>query len=114
MATAPIDVDALVALDVHVHAERNHDEERDPVTLEVLEAAARYFGRSPAQPSAGEVAEYYRERRMLAVLFNVDDEAGMGRRRLGSQEVLEAGRAHPDVIIPFGSVDPHRGKLAVR
>jgi predicted TIM-barrel fold metal-dependent hydrolase len=114
MPTAPIDVDALVAIDVHVHAERNAGEPQDPVTLEVLEAAARYFGGSPPQPTAQEVAEYYRQRNMLAVVFNVDDEAGMGRRRLGSSEILEAARANPDVLIPFGSIDPHRGKLAVR
>ena len=38
----------------------------------------------------------------------------MGRRRLGNDEVLEAARANADVLIPFGSVDPHKGKLAVR
>jgi uncharacterized protein len=110
----PVDLDALVAIDVHVHAERNTDEEQDPVTLEVLEAAARYFGGSPPQPTAQEVADYYRERRILAVIFTVDDEAGMGRRRIGNDEVLEAARANPDILIPFGSVDPHKGKLAVR
>jgi uncharacterized protein len=114
MADARIDIDALRAIDVHVHAERNEDEEQDPVTLEVLEAAGKYFGGSPPQPSAQEVADYYRERKMLAVVFNVDDEAGMGRRRLGSRELLEVARANPDVVIPFGSVDPHKGKLAVR
>jgi predicted TIM-barrel fold metal-dependent hydrolase len=109
-----VDIDQLSAIDVHVHAERNEDEVPDPVTTEVLEAAARYFGGSPPQPTAREVAEYYRQRNMLAVIFNVDDEAGMGRRRLGNQEVLSAARENPDVLIPFGSVDPHRGKLAVR
>jgi predicted TIM-barrel fold metal-dependent hydrolase len=109
-----VDVDSLVAIDVHVHAERNRDESPDPVTSEFLEAAARYFGGSPPQPTALDVADYYRERGMLAVLFNVDDEAGMGRRRLGNAEVLEAARANPDVVIPFASVDPHKGKLAVR
>jgi uncharacterized protein len=109
-----IDLSKVTAIDVHVHAERNHSEEQDPVTLEVLEAAGKYFGGSPPQPSAQEVADYYRQRDMVAVLFNVDDEAGMGRRRLGSQEVLEVARANPDVIIPFGSIDPHKGKLAVR
>jgi predicted TIM-barrel fold metal-dependent hydrolase len=111
-----IDLDSVRAIDVHVHAERNARDgcEPDPVTTEVLEAAARYFGGSPPQPTAAEVADYYRERGMVAVLFNVDDEAGMGRRRLGNEEVLEAARANPDVLIPFGSVDPHKGKLAVR
>ncbi|HUA71380.1 MAG TPA: amidohydrolase family protein [Solirubrobacteraceae bacterium] len=109
-----IDVENLVAIDVHVHAERNHSHPQDPVTTEILEAAARYFGGSPPQPSAREVADYYRERNILAVIFTVDDEAGMGRKRLGNAEVLEAARANPDVLIPFGSVDPHKGKLAIR
>ena len=51
---------------------------------------------------------------MLAVVFTVDDEAGMGRKRLGNAEVLEAARDNPDVMIPFASVDPHKGKLGVR
>jgi predicted TIM-barrel fold metal-dependent hydrolase len=109
-----VDVDQLAAIDVHVHAERNEGQPQDPVTAEVLEAAARYFGGSPPQPTAREVADYYRQRNMLAVIFTVDDEAGMGRRRLGNDEVLAAARENPDVLIPFGSVDPHKGKLAVR
>jgi predicted TIM-barrel fold metal-dependent hydrolase len=109
-----LDVDNLVAIDVHTHAERNKDRPQDAVTEEVLEAAARYFGGSPSQPTAQEVADYYRERRMAAVIFTVDDEAGMGRPRLGNDEVLQAARANPDVLIPFASVDPHKGKLAVR
>jgi uncharacterized protein len=109
-----IDVASLVALDVHVHAERNRGEEQDPVTGEILAAAAEYFGGSPPQPTAEEVAAYYRERGMAAVLFTVDDEAGLGRRRLGNDEVLAAAEANPDVLIPFASVDPHKGKLGVR
>jgi uncharacterized protein len=84
------------------------------VTGELLAAAAKYFGVSPSQPTAQEVADYYRERRMVAVVFTVDDEAGMGRKRVGNDEVLEAACANPDVLIPFGSVDPHKGKLGVR
>ncbi len=109
-----VDIEQLAAIDVHVHAERNEGEPQDPVTGEVLEAAARYFGGSPPQPTAREVAGYYRQRNMLAVIFTVDDEAGMGRRRLGNDEVLVAARENPDVLIPFASVDPHKGKLAVR
>jgi uncharacterized protein len=109
-----VDLDSLVAIDVHVHAERNADVEQDPVTLEVLEAAGRYFGGSPPQPTAQEVADHYRELKILAVVFTVDDEAGMGRRRIGNDEVLAAARANPDIMIPFASVDPHKGKLAVR
>jgi uncharacterized protein len=114
MTTQTIDLDRIVAIDVHTHAERNHGEPQDPVTLEVLKAAGEYFGGHPVQPTAQEVADYYRERNMLAVVFNIDDEAGMGRRRLGPGDLLKAAAANPDVLIPFGSVDPHKGKLAVR
>jgi predicted TIM-barrel fold metal-dependent hydrolase len=109
-----VNLDQIVAIDVHVHAERNENEPQDPVTTQVLEAAQRYFGSAPIQPTAAEVAEYYRERKMLAVIFTVDDEAGLGRRRLGNDEVLAAAGANPDVLIPFGSVDPHKGKLGAR
>lgn len=114
MTAGSIDLDAIVAIDVHTHAERNEGQTQDPVTVDLLDAAAKYFGAAPKQPTASDVADYYRERKMLAVVFTVDDEAGMGRRRIGNDEVLEAARANPDVLIPFGSVDPHKGKLAVR
>jgi len=113
-ATVSIDLDTIVAIDVHTHAERNAGEAPDPVTTEILDAAAAYFGGHPTQPTAQEVADYYRERHMLAIVFTVDDEAGMGRRRIGNTEVLEAARANPDVLIPFASIDPHKGKLGVR
>jgi predicted TIM-barrel fold metal-dependent hydrolase len=109
-----IDLDKLVAIDVHTHAQRNDGEPQDPVTVELLEAAAKYFGGDPPEPTAHDVAVYYRERNMIAVIFTVDDEAGMGRRRIGNDSVLEAARENPDVLIPFGSVDPHKGKLGVR
>jgi hypothetical protein len=51
---------------------------------------------------------------MLAVVFTVDDEAGMGRARISNDEVLEVATANPDVLIPFASIDPHKGKLGVR
>jgi uncharacterized protein len=109
-----VDLDKLSAIDVHVHAERNAGEPQDPVTEELLAAASSYFGSAPNQPTAQDVADYYRERNLLAVVFTVDDEAGMGRKRLGNREVLEAARENPDVMIPFASVDPHKGKLGVR
>ena len=109
-----IDLDAIVAIDVHTHAERSAHHEQDPVTGEILEAAGRYFGGTPPQPTTQEVADYYRERSMLAVVFTVDDEAGMGRARISNDEVLTAAAANPDALIPFASIDPHKGKLGVR
>ena len=43
-----LDLDAIVAIDVHVHAERNHDEPQDPVTTEILDAAATLLRRPSA------------------------------------------------------------------
>ena len=109
-----LDLDAIVAIDVHTQAERSAHASQDPVTGELLEAAAAYFGGRPPQPSTQEVADYYRERSMLAVVFTVDDEAGMGRARISNDEVLEVAAANPDALIPFASIDPHKGKLGLR
>ena len=37
----------------------------------------------------------------------------MGRAGL-NDEVLEMAAANSDVLIPFASIDPHKGKLGVR
>jgi predicted TIM-barrel fold metal-dependent hydrolase len=109
-----VDLERIVAIDVHTHAERSTHDPQDPVTGELLDAAAKYFGGHPPQPTVQEVADYYRERSMLAVVFTVDDEAGMGRARISNDEVLTAAAANPDALIPFASIDPHKGKLGVR
>jgi len=112
--TGDIDLDKLVAIDVHTHAEASAHQTPDPVTGEFLAAAAKYFGGHPSQPTAQAVADYYRERDMAAVIFAVDDEAGMGRHRIPNEEVAEVAAANADVLIPFASIDPHKGKLGVR
>jgi uncharacterized protein len=109
-----LDLDRLVAIDVHTHAEASLHGEADPVTDEILAAAAKYFGSAPAQPTASDVAQYYRERNMAAVIFFVDDEAGMGRHALSNDEVAQIAADNADVLIPFASIDPHKGKLGVR
>jgi hypothetical protein len=110
----PIDVDKIVAIDVHTHAERSQHGGEDEVTLEYLKAAAKYFGGDPPRPSTQDVADYYRERNMAAIVFTVDDEAGMGRRRVPNDEVAELAHKNSDVLIPFASIDPHKGKLGIR
>jgi uncharacterized protein len=109
-----IDVRALVAIDVHAHAERSAHSPEDEISLEYQAAAKNYFGGDPPRPSTQEVADYYRERKMAAVVFTVDDEAGIGRRRVPNEEVAEVAAQNADVLIPFASVDPHKGKLGIR
>jgi hypothetical protein len=51
LSVAAYDLDAIVAIDVHTHAERSAEHEQDPVAGELLAAASRYFGSDPAQPT---------------------------------------------------------------
>ena len=51
---------------------------------------------------------------MAAVVFTVDAGTAMGHPALSSEEIAEQAAAHPDVLIPFGSVDPLTGSAAVR
>ncbi len=75
---------------------------------ELRAAAARYFGSDQPLPTVDDVAAYYRERNMVAVLFTVDWESRSGRAPIPNEEIAEAARANPDAVIPFASVDPAR------
>ena len=51
---------------------------------------------------------------MAAVVFTVDATTATGHPALSSEEIAEQAAEHADVLIPFGSVDPHQGADAVR
>jgi predicted TIM-barrel fold metal-dependent hydrolase len=106
-----IDLEAVEAIDVHVHAEVGRQGE-DGMRPEWREAAAKYFGEH-ALPTADEVAEYYRERKLAAVIFTVDAETVTGRPAVPNEEIAEVAAANADVLIPFASVDPNKGARAV-
>jgi uncharacterized protein len=106
-----LDLDEIVAIDVHVHAEVGRHGE-DGLLPEWRTAAAAYFGEG-GTPTVDDVAAYYRERKMVAVVFTVDAESVTGRPAVPNEEIAEAAAANPDVLIPFASVDPGKGKRAV-
>ena len=108
-----IDVDKLVALDVHTHAEVSSRDPQDPCSLPFEEAKAKYF-KEAARPTIPEVAQYYRERSMAAVIFAVDSESEMGLWRIANEEVAELAAENNDVLIPFASIAPARGKMGAR
>lgn len=101
-----VDLEKIVAIDVHTHAEVGRTGE-DGLLPEWREAAQKYFGEA-ATPTVEEVATYYRDRNMLAVVFTVDAETVTGRAAVRNEEILEVAAANPDVLIPFASVDPNR------
>jgi uncharacterized protein len=105
-------LDSIVAIDVHTHAERAHAG-HDSLPAPLVEAAARHFRGELPRPTAQEVADYYRERRMMAVIFPVDHELATGQPRVPNEEVAAIAAANPDVLIPFASVDPARGTAGV-
>lgn len=96
------------AIDVHVHIEVGPDGD-DHLSPELREAAARYFKGEVRLPSIDQVAEYYRERQMMAVVFGVDSALTTGQPRIPNDFVVEGARRHHDVLIPFASIDPRRG-----
>jgi uncharacterized protein len=55
----------------------------------------------------------YRSLSMAAVVFTVDAGTATGHPALSSEEIADSAAAYPDVLIPFGSVDPLRGPVAV-
>jgi len=109
-----INLDALVAIDIHTHAETSTRALPDAVEREMEEARERYFRYKVKHPTIAQMAEYYRSRKMAFVVFTVDTERGMGFSGVTNEEVAESAAEHADVAIPFASIDPNRGKMGVR
>ncbi len=108
-----IDLSQLTAIDVHVHIEVDgHGHASLPDDLN--EAASTYFSTEGPRPDLDSVAEYYRERRMAAVVFSVDAETFLDHAPVSSAEIAEGAARNNDVLIPFGSVDPNRDDAVER
>jgi predicted TIM-barrel fold metal-dependent hydrolase len=108
-----MDLEALDAIDVHVHVEQD-GHGCFSLDQELMDASAKYFKADQDRtPTVASIAEHYRARRTAAVVFTVDATAGTGHAALSSEEIVDAAAEHADVLIPFGSVDPHAGKAAV-
>jgi predicted TIM-barrel fold metal-dependent hydrolase len=106
-------IDELVAIDVHTHAEISCRHPEDDYAQDIEEQKRKYF-KSGNPPTILETVAYYRERKIGLVMFTVDTEFEIGRRRVPNEEVVEAAAANSDMMIAFGSVDPHKGKMGLR
>ena len=109
-----MDIENLVAIDVHTHAEVSQRVASDTAWKEMQEATAQYFKDDSPRPTLPEIAAYYRERKIACVVFPVDMEAATGMVRVPNEEVAEAAAANPDIMIPFASIDPAKGKMGAR
>ncbi len=107
----PVNLQNLVAIDVHTHAWKSALQLDDALT-ESQEAMGRYFRYQPQHQTVPEMAEMYRKLRMAFVVFTVD---GLReKRKITNEEIAELAHKNSDVAIPFASIDPHRGDEGVR
>lgn len=109
-----VDLDAVSAIDVHVHVHAS-------VAADGAEGGGRlremgeYFRAGPVTGhDARELAAYYRERGMMAVIFMVDVVGGDEHGAVTNEEVARIAAENSDVLIPFASIDPARGADGVR
>lgn len=109
-----IDVERLIAIDVHAHAHVSERIPDDPRWQEILEAGGRYFKEEGEQLTIAEIAAYYRARKIACVLFTVDIESTTGLTRLPNEEILDGAAANSDILIPFASIDPAKGHMGAR
>jgi predicted TIM-barrel fold metal-dependent hydrolase len=115
--TSTLAVDRLqdvVAIDIHTHATVSTRNPHDEVAAAFDAAMVQYFKEAMPRLTIAETAAFYRECKMLAVIFSVDTERGNGQYRITNEEVAEECAQHRDVLIPFASVDPLRGKMGAR
>ena len=77
------------------------------------DAAERYFGSANATPTIEETVAYYRERNIAAVIFPVDAESATGQPPFSNDEILRIASENDDLLIPFASIDPAKGKRGV-
>ncbi|MDB5820098.1 MAG: 4-hydroxyphenyl-beta-ketoacyl-CoA hydrolase [Rhizobacter sp.] len=106
-------IEDLIAIDLHTHAEVSCWNPFDKYGEEYDRAADKYF-KSGRRPTIEESIAYYRERKIGLVMFCVDAEAQMGRRRIPNEEIAEHAAKNSDIMIAFASIDPHKGKMGAR
>ena len=71
-------LDDVVAIDFHAHVEMSAAG-GDSLPDELRDAAVKHFRGESARPTALELVDYYRERKMMAVVFTVDAESFTGQ-----------------------------------
>ncbi len=109
------DADAVTAIDFHTHAEEPCGTHADDGYDDFQAAMQKYFHSGRAHPpTIPETAEYYRERNIGCVIFSVDAERETGFRRYNNEEMAELAHENGDIMIPFASIDPAKGKTGAR
>ncbi len=97
-----IDLASVRAIDTHVHVEADSSGNH-ALDDELLAAASKYFkATANSTPTIDEIAQYYREQGLAAVVFTVDAHTATGHPALSSEDlVAQAGAAYrrPDPVL---------------
>ena len=109
-----IDLSKVRAIDMHVHAEVSCHDPEDPVMGRFFDAASVYFKAPRARPKIPEIIDLYRAQQIAFCLFTVDCESAIGAKRVSNYEIAEYAAKHSDIVIPFASIDPRKGRMGVR
>ena len=108
-----LDLNKLSAIDVHTHAEVSCTQPQDDYRPELDLAFAKYF-KSDKRPTMQETADFYRSVNIGLVMFTIDSEHTVGKRRIPNIEVAECALKNNDIMIAFASIDPHKGRMGAR
>ena len=109
-----IELSKIRAIDVHVHAEVSCHDPEDPVMGRFFDAASAYFKAPRARPKIPEIIGLYRQQQIAFCLFTVDCESSIGAKRVSNYEIAEFAAKNADIVIPFASIDPRKGKMGAR
>ena len=101
-----MNIDGLVAIDVHVHLEHAGD------LTDADKQAQTYFGSSSIARDWTTLAEYFRSRKIGCVVFSVDERL-TGRPQVSNDDVATFAEENSDIVLAFASVDPTRGAEAL-
>ena len=110
-----IDLANIRAIDVHVHAEVSCHDPEDPVMGKFFDAASAYFKAPRERPTIPEI-----DRAITASSRSPSacSRSMRKRHRREADQQLRNRRASPpsnaDIVIPFASIDPHKGKMGAR
>ncbi len=97
----------LRGIDIHTHVPHIKKDPR-------AEEKARYFRSPTLGMTVEDMAELYRRLEMMAVIFDIDKETTSDDPFEGNDYVAEVMQRFPDVFIGWASVDPWKGRAAVK
>jgi len=98
------------AIDIHTHVPNPPGQ----APSAQQEQMARYFRSERGRETIEEMYEKFTKLDIFAVIFGVDSETTSGNPYHGNDYTASIVQKYPDRFMGFASVDPHKGKAAVR